>query len=781
LPDTTTPPDDTRPATIDPYARSAASAREPPVGWKATLRELGPGMILVGSVVGSGELLMTTKLGAQAGFVLLWFVLLSCLIKVVVQAELTRHTISTGRTFLTVFNTLPGPSAHRPVWLNLEWMAVVVLCSLGGLAAFRFLQKEIPATGAVILIAVTTVCILWAAFISLRSRRGNSPAAPEVTERKRPALNWVTWLWLLTVLIMFVNGGAIVGAAGQAVELAFPGALGEYGHIIWSLVVAVVAGSILIIGGYQTLERISIGLVALFTLITLVCTVLLQWTDHAITPAQVAAGLTFDFPIPLTAAVIMTALAMYAGTGIGTSEMMSYTYWCVEKGYARNVGEREPSDAWPRRARGWVRVMYTDVFLTMVVYTVSTICFYFLGAAILNAKGLDPDGPATVGTIQAVYTGTLGSWAATLFVVGAFFVLFSTVISGVAGATRALSDGLAVMGIIDARDFAARKRFFHIFTAASLTIHVVTYSLLENPPLMLMITSVVAVMLYPVIGLGTLYLRYRDVDERIAPGKMASFWLWFCGIALALISPAAALTAFVVGGDEVPEVPSHTIHRTATKFTIDGQLDEPAWKAAKDVGKFKFAWWKDGKKEQTAAKLLWDDRYLYVSFRCTDAHISGEHTKRDSPVYQDDCVEVFTAPNPDRPDDYFNIEMNVRGAFLDRHHPNGPKVKPKQNWNATGVRIAIAIDGTLNDDTDTDREWILEAAIPLSNFKGVAKNTPPADGDVWHLNLNRLGGKTNPQFSQWSPSKTKTPQFHAPKDFGRVVFSKRIVTDKASK
>jgi len=191
LPDTTPLPDETRVEAIDPYARSAASAREPPVGWKATLRELGPGMILVGSVVGSGELLMTTKLGAQAGFVLLWFVLLSCLIKVVVQAELTRHTISTGRTFLTVFNTLPGPSAHRPVWLNLEWMAVVVLCSMGGLAAFRFLKDIIPATGAVILISVTTVCVLWAVGISLRSRSSNTTAAQEITGHKRPVLNWV--------------------------------------------------------------------------------------------------------------------------------------------------------------------------------------------------------------------------------------------------------------------------------------------------------------------------------------------------------------------------------------------------------------------------------------------------------------------------------------------------------------------------------------------------------------------------------------------------------------
>lgn len=220
----------------------------------------------------------------------------------------------------------------------------------------------------------------------------------------------------------------------------------------------------------------------------------------------------------------------------------------------------------------------------------------------------------------------------------------------------------------------------------------------------------------------------------------------------------------------------YTIARTSAKIVIDGRLDEADWKAAKSVGKFRFPWWKAGKKEQTQAKLLWDDRNLYVSFRCKDAHIWGEHTKRDSPVYADDCVEVFTAPNPKSPNNYFNIEMNVRGAFLDQHHPLGPGAKVKGDWNAKGVKIAVSIDGTLNDDGDTDRKWILEAAIPFANFSDVAQHTPPKPGDVWHLNLNRLGGKTNPQYSQWSPSGTDGPNFHAPKGFGRVIFAKKRAT-----
>ena len=46
---------------------------EPPLGLRATLRHLGPSFILVGSVVGSRELILTTTLGASVGFVMLWW------------------------------------------------------------------------------------------------------------------------------------------------------------------------------------------------------------------------------------------------------------------------------------------------------------------------------------------------------------------------------------------------------------------------------------------------------------------------------------------------------------------------------------------------------------------------------------------------------------------------------------------------------------------------------------------------------------------------------------
>ena len=239
-------------------------------------------------------------------------------------------------------------------------------------------------------------------------------------------------------------------------------------------------------------------------------------------------------------------------------------------------------------------------------------------------------------------------------------------------------------------------------------------------------------------------------------------YLLACLLVMAQVKPVSA--------DQRPE---YTIYWAGTPISVDGQLDELVWVTAPDVGAFVFPWYESGNKEQTVAKALWDDENLYVAFICEDAHIWAKHTKRDTSVWKDDTVEVFTAPNPERPQAYFNIEMNVLGIFLDQFHPDGPGVAVEEEWNGEGIQIKTSIVGTLNDDSGEDQYWILEAAIPFQNFADVAIHTPPQPGDVWHLGLNRLGGKTNQQYSQWSASRTEKPQFHSPDDFGRMLFSDR--------
>lgn len=111
----------------DPYILSEAAVLEPPATWRARLRHLGPGMILSANIVGAGELIATTALGARAGFVTLWVILVSCVIKVALQLEFGRHAISSGETSMTALNKLPGPRFGRANWSVWAWLAILSL------------------------------------------------------------------------------------------------------------------------------------------------------------------------------------------------------------------------------------------------------------------------------------------------------------------------------------------------------------------------------------------------------------------------------------------------------------------------------------------------------------------------------------------------------------------------------------------------------------------------------------------------------------------------------
>ncbi len=156
----------------NPYALTPSAIEEPPARILDSLRRIGPGMVLAASIVGSGELIATTTLGAQAGYTALWVVLLSCLVKPVIQAELGRYTIATGETGLAALNHLPGPRAGRLNWLVWAWAVMVAATQLqvgamyGGVAQVMHLViPAIPiAAWVLIFLAITLALLLGAGY-----------------------------------------------------------------------------------------------------------------------------------------------------------------------------------------------------------------------------------------------------------------------------------------------------------------------------------------------------------------------------------------------------------------------------------------------------------------------------------------------------------------------------------------------------------------------------------------------------------------------------------------
>ncbi len=120
---------------MDPYILSNEKVLSPPENFIDKMKHLGPSMILSASIVGSGELIATTALGAKAGFTLFWLIIIGCFIKVMVQLEFGKHTILTGETAMQAFNKLPGPRIRNTGWSvwSVFIIMIIKLLQVGGI------------------------------------------------------------------------------------------------------------------------------------------------------------------------------------------------------------------------------------------------------------------------------------------------------------------------------------------------------------------------------------------------------------------------------------------------------------------------------------------------------------------------------------------------------------------------------------------------------------------------------------------------------------------------
>jgi manganese transport protein len=427
----------------DPYHFHPDDVAEPPRALGQILRKIGPGMILAASIVGSGELIATTTLGAQVGYVALWVILFSCIIKPVVQAELGRFTIASGETGLESLNSVPGP----------RWK-----------------------------------------------------------------VNWVVWAWAGMVVMTLLQVGAMFGGVAQVMNLVFP----TVPVNLWVLLFFVITLALLLGGGYNRIEKLATLKVALFTMLTFLCALLLLRRPEYFSWSQLAEGLTLQLP----GQGLATAVAVFGITGVGATEMFMYPYWCVEKGYARFTGKRENSDAWRRRAHGWIKVMHVDILCSMAIYTVATIAFYLLGAGILHGMGLVPSAKDMIPVLSNIYTQTLGQWSLWLFMVGAVATLYGTIFAATAAHSRLYADMCGLMGLFDRRDYAARLRYRSRFVVVLTVIPVIFFLFFQSPVLMVVVGGIFQSAMLPIIGIGTIYLRHKRLPPDVAPNRFVTVSLW---------------------------------------------------------------------------------------------------------------------------------------------------------------------------------------------------------------------------------------------------------------
>ncbi len=660
--------------------RKESGILEPPVTIPGILKKLGPGLIVAGSIVGSGELIATTATGAQAGYYLLWLILIGCVIKVFVQVEMGRYAITAGKTTMSALDEVPGPRIPgRGNWLVWYWfvMFLASIAQLGGIvggvgqalaisapltsAGTQYnawaaaetdvivLQGEMNAAGTVdkdsfparinsSLIEATQwrLAILEGnlkridketqpdRFQEMQSQAaalqatqkilkeiqekadGRQPAVAhlervaaklaklpaevedkpsekatqiriEIAQHMLAALTPAEGTGLadadspaaasLVKRLREISTAAPVPAAvlkqtgdraayqqlitaDGAQELKFVSDFLSARSIervasplddkIWAAVVAVITAIVLVVGRYNLIQSFSTAMVASFTLITIVNLFMLQSEPSwAVSVGDILLGMSFR--LGTTKESLATALATFGIIGVGASELVTYPYWCLEKGYGKYTGPRVDTPEWTARAAGWLRVMRWDAWCSMVVYTFATIAFYLLGASILHRSGLNPGGNEMIRYLAVMYEPAFGPIAESVFLFGAFAVLYSTFFVANASHARVFSDATQVLGFSQQTPAAHQWRV-RVLSGLFPFLCLFFYVAFEKPQALVLLSGIMQAVMLPMLAIAALYFRYFRGQQGLTPGKVWDVFLWVSAAGMSIAGVWAGWT-----------------------------------------------------------------------------------------------------------------------------------------------------------------------------------------------------------------------------------------------
>lgn len=430
------------------------SIQNPPDSFFQKLGFLGPGFILSASIVGSGELIATTVLGAKGGFVTFWVILVSCLVKVAIQLEFGKNAIISGKPVMHEFNKLSGPNFGKG--------------------------------------------------------------------------NWAVWSTFLLTLIKILQLGGMLGGSAIVLNLIFPG----IPVIFWVILLGFSLSLLIFKNYYRLIEKVATLMVCGFTIFTIASLVGLLFTPYSFSLDNVLSGLTFELPQQ----VIFVAIGAFGITGVASDEILAYTYWCQEKGYAAYTGPNDGSEEWKTRAKGWINIMYLDAFLAMMIYTLVTAAFYLLGAAVLYGQKEIPDGNDLINALANIYTESLGQGARFGYLAGAFFALYSSVFATLAYWSRLFPDLFSQLGWIQSEDESNRKKWVGILAWVFPALWMATYLFIELPGFMVLTGGVVGSVLLLVVVAGAIQFRTKNRYLRLATGPWSEVMFWISVVSILMVS-----------------------------------------------------------------------------------------------------------------------------------------------------------------------------------------------------------------------------------------------------
>ena len=169
----------------------------------------------------------------------------------------------------------------------------------------------------------------------------------------------------------------------------------------------------------------------------------------------------------------------------------------------------------------------------------------------------------------------------------------------------------------------------------------------------------------------------------------------------------------------------------------------------------------------TSVSAWYDDDYLTVLFSAADDHVAASHFRHDAPLYEEDVVELFLAP--ERARDYYEIEVSPVGTVFDAriHSPDGVRatMTTDRDWTCEGLIAAVRQNRESNGAISID-------TLLRVPFAALGRSVPGTD-ETWRANFFRIDRhpRHGDEFSAWQPTLRVPADFHVPDLFGTLRFA----------
>ncbi len=241
---------------------------------------------------------------------------------------------------------------------------------------------------------------------------------------------------------------------------------------------------------------------------------------------------------------------------------------------------------------------------------------------------------------------------------------------------------------------------------------------------------------------------------------------------------------------------SYIAYNTLEPIIIDGDTSDVSWNDTKWSDYFIDIEGVKKPKYKTKVKMLWDDKYFYILAKMEEPHVWANLKKHDTIIFYNNDFEIFIDPDGDS-HNYYELEINALNTtwdlFLSKPYRESSGIV-LNDWEISGLKSAVKVNGTLNKPEDIDKGWILEIAIPWAVFKTsyFHKNVPK--NEFWRVNFSRVNwehsinkriysrkkdadGKYLPEYN-WVWSSQGVINMHEPEKWGYVYFSSKKTGEK---